>query len=212
MDYVVYAIGITEDLMPPYDKCYIGVTNKPKNRWNVHYKSDYTVGKFIREHNLTYENNMIIIFNGTSNECFTKENEMRPVEFIGLNEAPGGCGGKTVYNKARNEKISKALKGRKITWMSKIIESRGDYNGNKNPRAKKWLIINPSGKKYNVHGNLQQFCKENNISSVVLYNNKGTVVPPPKYGGYGGYRPKDEKSKIKRENTSGWMLVDYKEK
>lgn len=212
MNYIVYAIGLKEDLIPPYDKCYIGVTNKPERRWKVHCKSEYTVGKFIRKNSLTYENNMIIIFYGTSDECFAKELELRPLEFMGLNEASGGHGGKTVYTNGRNEKISKALKGRKVTWMSKVVESRGSYVGCKNPRAKKWLIINPAGKEYIIHGNLQKFCENNNILNTVLYNNKGSVVPSPNYGGYGGYRPKSEDLKLKRENTSGWMLIDYKEK
>ena len=212
MDYMVYIIGHSQDLIPPYNNCYVGVTNDDKRRWDYHKKSLYTVGEYIRKHKLTREDNMITIFNGSEEQCFDKEQELRPHNYIGLNEAAGGHGGFTSYSKERNEKISMALKGRAIPWIDKIVASRGSYQGNKNPSAKRWRLIDPNGCEYVAHGNLQEFCDNNDllISSLTYY--KGAQVPDIKKKDHGGYRAKNEDSRRKRENTSGWMLYISVEK
>jgi predicted GIY-YIG superfamily endonuclease len=205
MSYVVYVIGLQENLTPPYHNCYVGVTNDMDRRWKYHYNSKYSVGTYIRSHNLSRDN-MISIFSGTEEECFDKEYELRPYQYIGLNEAAGGHGGSTTYTKERNEKISAALTGRKITWADKIVASRGSYKGSKNPSAKGWELLDPEGRKHEIYGNLQEFCDQNDLllSSLTYY--KGKRVPPIQSGGYGGYRAKNEESKRKRENTAGWLL------
>jgi hypothetical protein len=208
MTYMVYVIGLSNDITPPYHNCYIGVTKYLDSRWKGHEKSKYTVGRYIREHGLLQSDNMVVIFSGTEKECFDMEHDLRPIERMGLNEAAGGHGGFTSYSKERNEKISAALTGRKMTWMHKVVASRGSYKGGNNPSAKDWLLIDPEGNEYCVYGNLQEFCNERQLLVSSLTHYKGKQVPPIKSNGYGGYRAKSEDSKQKRENTSGWMLCN----
>jgi hypothetical protein len=210
--YMVYVIGLQQDITPPYLNCYVGVTNDLDRRWKYHEKSKYSVGRYIRDHNLSQNDNMIVVFSGSEEECFDKEHQLRPLERIGLNEAAGGHGGFTSYSKERNDKISAALTGRKVTWMHKVVASRGSYKGSNNPSAKTWRLVDPEGNEYDVCGSLQEFCDERYllVSSLTYY--KGKQVPPIKNNGYGGYRAKSEDSKQKRENTSGWMLYNVTEK
>lgn len=212
--YYVYAIGLKNDLIYPYKNCYIGVTNNLKSRWNNHTKSKYTVGNFIRTYQLSIENNMIVLYEGSSEDCFDIEEKYRPLPFMGLNEAIGGCGGYTSYSQQRNEKISKANKGRKKTFeeIEKISKSKkGQHAGAKNPMSKKWLIKNPYGNEYIIEGTLAKFCNDNNILETCLRQYKNKVVPKPNYNGYGGYRIKNNTSKVLRENTTGWSLCEMKE-
>lgn len=211
MLYVVYAIGLQEDLKPPYDNCYIGVTNKPEKRWKAHIKSKYRIGTFLREHcDLSYHNNMIIIFRGNEEDCFIIENMYRPNPNMGLNEAIGGNGGHTKYTDKRNNILSKKLKGRKITWNDKISETKKKnktHTGGKNVKAKKWILISPYGEKIKIHGNLVQTCKKLNLLPSCLSYYRGKCVPDLSRG-YGGYRAKSENSSFLRKNTSGWKLIE----
>jgi predicted GIY-YIG superfamily endonuclease len=209
---MVYVIGLSQDIVPPYLNCYVGVTNNLDRRWKYHAKSEYCVGRYIRKHNLVQNENMVVVFSGSEEDCFDREHQLRPLERIGLNEAVGGHGGFTLYSKERNDKISAALTGRKVTWIDKVVASRGSYKGSKNPSAKKWRLVDPEGIEYHICGNLQEFCDERQllVSSLTYY--KGSPVPPIKSNGYGGYRAKSDSSKQKRENTSGWMLYNVTEK
>ena len=202
--YYVYVIGKKEDLMPPYDNCYVGVTNDPQRRWARHIKSDYVVGRTIRKHSLTFEHNFEILLEGSDKECFLTESEMRPEPCTGMNLASGGRGGNTGdYSKERNQKVSKALKGRKVTWIDKVVESRGSYAGSKNPGAATWVITDPDGNKHNVTGTFQSFCDDHNLLASSLRYHKGQAVPPLEKK-YGGYRAKNETSREKRIATIGW--------
>jgi len=204
--YYVYAIGKKEDLMPPYNNCYIGVTNNPQGRWVGHTRSDYVVGRTIRKHSLTFDENFTILYSGNEKECFLMENKLRPDTDMGLNIASGGQGGNTgsYDNAERSKKISEAMKGRKVTWMDKILESRGSYEGSKNPQAATWVFTDPEGNTYNVVGTFQDFCDEHNLLASSLRYHKGHPVPPLEKK-YGGYRAKNETSREKRTNTIGWM-------
>lgn len=206
MQYILYAIGSIDDLVEPYDKCYIGVTNNPEKRWKSHIKSKYTIGKYIRDNNLNFDDNMIILFYGSSDTCYNKERIYRPNPNMGLNEAIGGNGGYSSYNVERNLKVSSALKGRNVHWIDKVIKSRGSYAGSKNPRAKCWVITDPNGIEYETVGNLSAFCEKNSLLNSTLCYYKGKKVPPILNETYGGFRAKNEKSKLLRHNTTGWML------
>lgn len=208
-DYFLYAIGLKKDLVPPYQNCYIGVTNDIERRWYGHSKSKYTVGKFIRKNKLTFSENMIIIHRGSDIDCFALEERYRPYIFMGLNEAEGGRGGHTKYSKERNAKISKSLKGKAKSkeHIKKIIESRGNYSGSKNPNSKKWILISPENVKHTIEGNLSEFCATHKLLESCLRRNEGNIVNKPNYSGYGGYRAKNSHSKILRENTIGWTLL-----
>ncbi len=210
MQYFVYAIGKTEDLNK-HEKCYIGVTNQPEKRWKKHQSSTHTVGCFIRENKLTYTDNMCVIFIGSEKECYEKEKELRPYPNMGLNEAIGGLGGHTSYSKERNKKISDALKSRTVTWGDKVSRTKkanGSSAGSKNSKAKKWLIISPENKIKELHGNVEQFCKESLLSVGALRRYKNTVVPPIVSGKKGGYRATSEEFLKRRHNTTGWCLKE----
>lgn len=206
----VYAIGKKEDLMPPYTNCYIGVTDYLEKRWIRHTKSKYTVGKFIRKHKLTRDN-MIVILESDKDKCFELEEMLRHNPNMGLNEAKGGMGGYTSYTKERNEKISKCHVGKTLSEEHKknISKSKkGQASGNKNNKAKKWLLVSPEGIKYYIHGNLYQMCENLRILPSALRYYKNNVVPEIKSNTQGGFREKNEKSKELRMNTTGWILFE----
>jgi len=206
MQYIVYAIGLIEDLKHPYDNCYIGVTHRPEKRWKEHYKSNRKIGLFIREHNLTYDN-MVIIFHGSIEECYQKELEYRPYPYMGLNESIGGMGGyKIPHTDDAKKKISQAHKGREVPWINKVVENRKSYEGKNNPNSKKWLLTSPTGIEYIIEGNLTKFCNEQNILLTCLRYYEGRNVPNPSNNSYGGFRAKNENSRILRENSTGWKL------
>lgn len=198
-----------EDLVKPYDSCYIGVTNNLLARFNSHKKSKYTIGRYIRKYNLTFEN-MIVIFSGSEKECFERENKYRPLPLMGLNEASGGHGGYTSYTLERNRKISSSLEGRDITWNDKISATKKKLKqsvGEKNGNASTWKAYSPNGNEYIIHGTLDLFCKEHNLLSRTFRYYIDNVVPPPSFNGYGGFRAKNDKQKILRLNTTGWKLT-----
>jgi hypothetical protein len=211
----VYVIGLKEDLSPPYHNCYIGVTINLDRRWDEHLKSKRTVGKFIRHFNLNIKENMITIFEGLPEQCFILENQLRPRSFMGLNEAAGGFGGDTGrYNSEdRNNKISNSLKKYKKTTthienMRKSLIENEVRKGSKNGRAKKWVLTNPEGVIYYIHGDLSNICKSLNILASTLRYYRNQIVPDINLNGYGGYRVKTEESLTMRINTTGWSLCE----
>lgn len=213
-DYILYAIGLKENLILPYVDCYIGVTNHQKHRWSIHQKSKYIVGEYIRENLLCYEENMIILYSGSKEECFKLEKTYRPFPYMGLNISPGGCGGYTSYLPERNNKISMKLKGIPKSKEHKLQSSKTKrekqlHVGSKNGRAKKWILISPEKNIYNINGLLAKFCQEHNLLVVPLRRYRNKIVPPPNYNGtMGGFRPINVNQKILRENTTGWMLSE----
>lgn len=217
--YIVYVIGLPDDVHPPYNNCYIGVTSDKNKRWNMHKKSGYTVGRFIRHFDLSIDQHMHTIYEGNRDECFAIEQSLRPRPFMGLNEAIGGRGGDTgihvsppkwSYTPERAKKISDALKGRKKTkeHVRKVVDNR-DFGGAKNPAAKRWVLTSPDGIEYHIHGNLREMCLSLNLLESSLRYYKGSVVPPAKMkDSVGGYRAKNTTSLERRMNTEGWMLTE----
>lgn len=205
--YFVYAIGDAADLeSKTYDSCYIGVTNNPFNRWKAHVKSGYTVSKAIAKYNWTYASNMKILFEGSSEECFSLEEKYRPIPLMGLNEASGGKGGYTSYSAERNEKISNSLKGKTKEYGHKISATKklnGSSKGSKNAKAKKWRLVDPNGVEYFLNGELFSFCEEHKLSVMTLRNNLGNRIGEisPKFRDHG--KPM---SREKRISTTGWTL------
>lgn len=206
----VYAIGKKENLIPPYKDCYIGVTDCLDQRWSGHICSKYTVGKYIRKHDLTREN-MIVIVETNKDKCFEIEKMLRYKPSMGLNEAVGGKGGYTSYSEKRNKKISDANKGKVFSeeHKKKISASKkGQSAGKKNNKAKKWLLTSPNGKVYNIHGNLYEVCEKLDLLPSALRYYRNNPVPELTTGKYGGFRAKNEKSKELRMNTTGWILFE----
>ena len=205
--YYVYAIGDPINIAnKDYSECYIGVTNDTLSRWNSgHSKSKYSVAKAIKKNSWTYEKNMIVIFSGTAKECFELEYKLRPFPFMGLNEAAGGKGGHTKYTPERNKKISDSLKGIPKIYGDKISKTKkenGSSKGARNSKAVKWILKNPDGVEYRLHGELFKFCEENMLSANTLRLYLGKIVPPicTKYRGIGII-------KEIRNNTTGWLLI-----
>lgn len=215
--YFVYHISDSEDL----DKGYIGVSNNVERRWKQHLKSIYTIGTNIKENNWTFEKNLRIIYEGSEKECFDLEIKLRPYPYIGLNESVGGKGGDKTSTlspekfKERNRKISESQKGRKPSQQTKERISRTKkqnkaYVGEKNIKAKKWIIISPNKEIFEVYGELGKFCKQHKLLISCLKYYEGTEVPVIKTNGYGGFREKSKNSLILRQNTTGWKLIDIK--
>lgn len=202
--YFVYAIGKSVDLIHPYHHCYIGVTNNLTRRWRDHTKSKYTVGIYIREHNLSNEN-MICIFEGHEKDCFEMELKLRPYPLMGLNESCGGNGGKTIYSYDRGQKISRKVKlaRRNKYWSS---HKKGTFCKTRNPNAKNWILISPDDTSYQISGNLESFCVEHNLLLSSLRYYEGRSVPDL-IPGFGGFRKKSDNSLRLRESTINWTLV-----
>jgi len=206
--YYVYAIGDPLKInQKDYSECYIGVTNNLSNRWkNGHSKSKYLVAKAIHENSWKFETHMIVIFSGESKECFELESKLRPLPFMGLNEATGGKGGHTRYTVERNLKISNALKGVPKLYGDKISATKQknqSAKGAKNSRAIKWILKNPNGAEHHLHGDLFKFCEENKLSANTLRKYLNTFVPDisSKYRDYGNLEVRQI-----RNNTTGWAL------
>lgn len=104
----VYVIGKTIDIenelefykMNPNDSgqflnCYVGVTARPYGRWTDHdclrkCREPARVSKFIKKHNLNFEDNFKIIYQGDQDLCLELERFLRPTPHMSLNEAAGG--------------------------------------------------------------------------------------------------------------------------
>ena len=206
--YFVYAIGNSDDIkMQNYSNCYIGVTNNPELRWNSHVKSGYTVSRAINENAWIFSDNMQILFSGDEELCFDMESKLRPMPLMGLNEAAGGKGGRTVYSAERGKKISQALSGRCKSQEHKkkiSLAKTGVYGGENNPRAISWVLIDPTAKEYKTRGNLQAFCEELGLCWSALRANVGMVVGEisPKFRDNGNIM-----NRVKRTNTIGWKLI-----
>lgn len=210
--YYLYAIGEPEWFDGEYLNCYVGVTKDLKKRWKMHSKSNFTVGKYIRERKWTYDKNFTVIACSKDCEwCFEQEERFRPLPYIGLNEASGGRGGYTAYTEERAEKIAKFHRGKKKSkkHVENLKKSKKDaHKKNKNPNAKKWVLTNPEGVVYNIHGDLSETCKKLHLLESCLRYNKGNFVKEPNLNGYGGYRAKSKESLIMRMNTTGWKLEE----
>lgn len=75
--------------------------------------------------------------------------------------------------------------------------------GSRNPKAKKWKLVDPHGDEFFLNGELFLFCEENNLSVMTLRNNIGIKIGEisSKFRDHG--KPL---SREKRINTTGWTL------
>lgn len=201
----VYVIGKETN---PTGNTYVGVSYNPQNRFLEHSKSnEYFVGRAIRKHQLTYSENCRVIFEGSANDCFALEKELRPTRNIGWNVSEGG----RILSEQRNEKISRCFKGRVPPWMHKVHEARKrngtDPVGARNGRAKSWLLISPDGSRYDIRGELDKICEQLELTVTVLRGLRGTTVPEPNRHN-STYKRMTQQQKQFRENTTGWLLID----
>ena len=117
-------------------------------------------------------------------------------------------GGHTYYTKERNQKISKAQKGRIKTKdecrkISDGLKRNCDISGAKNKNAKNWILTSPDNKVHMLNGNLVSFCEEQNIAFTTLRNDIDTIIPEisSKFRDNG-----NPSNRQKRINTTGWKL------
>lgn len=106
----VYWIHTAE--MTDLNEGYIGVGKNPAKRFRSHVKKGRFCGHCKKDELL-----QSIIFEGSEEECFAKEFELRPTERIGWNIAPGGEGG------FRGNHWSERME---MTWRDKINETIRD--------------------------------------------------------------------------------------
>lgn len=89
------------------------------------------------------------------------------------------CGGGSFSGEIK-ENLSRALRGRKITWYDKIIESRKANPNRKDPQefvpkggnnvnAKMFLVRHPDGSEEVIHG-LKKFCKDYGLTFKSMYD------------------------------------------
>lgn len=84
---------------------------------------------------------------------------------------------------------------------SKLAEFAKTRTGSKNSNAKRFKLVSPSGKEYEIHGNCREYVERLGLKYSALYDyiDKGIPVPPPSV-----YHRKT--ATIERLNTVGWSL------
>ena len=95
MEDKAYVYHIQNPSNPSIDDGYIGVVNATKGvlrRFSEHASDVRNMRHLIKENNVTYEDHVKIIFEGTLKECYKKESELRPKQLMGWNIASGGGG------------------------------------------------------------------------------------------------------------------------
>ena len=100
-------------------------------------------------------------------------------------------GGKTyeeIYGKDRAEELKKDKSNKLKKYLRNNPSSR---TGSNNPKALKYTVVSPIGIEYNLHGTLNQFCKENNLNYVGLLSSLKTGKQPVigKNAGWEIYHP-----------------------
>jgi hypothetical protein len=104
-------------------------------------------------------------------------------------EERGNYGGVRKHTEETKKKISEKVSGKNNPnygnrhsqeTLSKISKSLKETyeNGRKNNKAKTFILTSPDGEKFEVYGELKQFCKEHNISyatmsAAIKYNRTG---------------------------------------
>ena len=82
--------GTTTATTPMLNEGYIGVTTRTLlERWEEHRVADSVVGRKIREDGLK-DDCLLLLFEGTEEECYRVEASLRPHPKMGLNVSPGG--------------------------------------------------------------------------------------------------------------------------
>lgn len=229
--YFIYIIGHRNQLRQPYDACYVYFGNNYETEWNRCSNADNKIGRVIRMHHLNFDENFMVIFFGSLNQCREKYRELRPYQDIGLNDE--------VDEEHFVKKISNWETPKKQPWEmtraeykeweqkenererlkeekklnSKIKRRVGNpnFSGKTNPKAVIWRLTDPDGHEIIIEGGIRNYCREHNISEFTLKDRLGEVIGPPNYIDennrfIGGYIIRSEELHQRRLNTIGFKL------
>jgi len=109
-----------------------------------HLEANSKVGRTIRELNLNYKENAVIIFSGTKRECYVVEAALRPKKNCGWNVAEGG----ETNSFSRAIAANPEKKSRKELRQARVAEVDWKIS---------YDITAPRGKKYSVEGFVAKF-------------------------------------------------------
>ena len=89
-------------------------------------------------------------------------------------------------------------KGHTQESKNKISANHANCSGLNNGRAKHYIFINKEGVKFNISGNFNKFCIDNNIGihSAQVYVNKGKII---------SYRNRSDSNK---QSLLGWEIIE----
>jgi predicted GIY-YIG superfamily endonuclease len=125
---------------------YVGISKDPVRRMREHKKSKYRIGNHLRRHP---DADLVILFEGSEEECIAREKELRPVDGIGWNIVSGGGmppnhTGRKMPNKAQpgnqhakgsvhteewKETTSQKMMGNRNAKVGSNLKLRGNKNG-----------------------------------------------------------------------------------
>jgi hypothetical protein len=110
---------------------YVGVSLNVRHRFKGHVRGPGRLADILKKTPVPFED-VKILFMGPMDECYTKENALRPTPFIGWNESPGGKGPNYTYSinklkKIRSENQSQRMKDAKIKKRQAISFKRNYY-------------------------------------------------------------------------------------
>lgn len=232
--YFVYAIGHKHQLRQPFGECYIYFGDNIVVEWNRCSNAENKIGRVIRMHNLNFDENFIVIFFGSINQCREKYRELRPYKNIGLNDdydenqfvkkatnwvevkkKPWEMSRAEYKEWEKQEEERKRIKEEKK--LNKKIERRSGkmgnphFKGKTNPCAVIWRLTDPDGNAIIIEGGIRNYCREHNLSEFVLKNMLGQVIESPICNDndtrwLGGYFIRSEKLHQRRLNTVGYKL------
>jgi group I intron endonuclease len=201
----------------PNDKRYIGFSTKNvKQRWSMHkhHAKNGVKNKLynaIRKYG--FDNIEKIILIEHPDKKYTLEileslyiEKFNSIE-NGYNTAPGGGNFPIMIG---NTNPSYIRKGKPMKeWLTEeqinnyIQATKDKYKGSKNVHARKVKIISPNEEEFIVHGTLQQFCKDHNLSFNAFFKElqkEGGIIP----------KISSMANRLKyieqRENSIGWSI------
>lgn len=198
----------------PNKKYYVGFSKNHKARWRSH-KSLALSGKknrlydAIRKYGFDNIKKEVIFESDDINLVLEKEfffiSEYNSI-VNGYNMLPGGMCGPSLFGESNP---SSRRKGRpKSEWLTPEQLKRNNdglkevMTGSRNHRARKIRLICPNGIEYQTNGNLQEFCKNHDITFnvVVRYLSLGLpTIPEPS-------QMSRAKNRKRRDNTTGWSV------
>ena len=158
MEHTVYWAHHKDKHYDPLEQGYVGVTIDLEERGKGHRHS--SVNPKFRNFLNKYKDDVLftpITSFDNKEEAYAYEEELRPVENIGLNIAPGGFGGSGPHSEETKKKIGKAMKGKPSGMLGKkqspetrkklSIANKGIKRGPMSDETRRKMSIAKKGKK-----------------------------------------------------------------